>query len=101
MAQEREGPPSGGTFIPARELEPQSQMVPGSHGTHVASIAAGNSGACPDAYIAGVLISLPDADQDRRNSFYDSSRIVDAIEYLTSVAKDIGSKLGLGGPLPL
>lgn len=30
--------------VDATDLEPQSQMVPGSHGTHVASIAAGNAG---------------------------------------------------------
>jgi subtilisin family serine protease len=101
LAQEEAGRKAGTAFIPALELEPQSQMVPGSHGTHVASIAAGNSGVCPDAYIAGVLISLPEADQDRRKSFYDSSRIVEAVEYLTSVAKDIGKDLGLGRPLPL
>jgi len=101
LAQEQAGRKTGTTFIPPRELEPQSQMVSGSHGTHVASIAAGNSGVCPDAYIAGVLISLPEADQDRRKSFYDSSRIVDAVEYLTSVAKDLGKDLGLGRPIPL
>ena len=31
-----------------------------SHGTHVASIAAGNRGVCRNAAIAGVLIDLPD-----------------------------------------
>ena len=45
--------------IPAYELEPQSQMAQGSHGTHVASIVAGNRGVCPNALIAGVVISLP------------------------------------------
>ena len=30
-------------------IERQSQLQPGSHGTHVASIAAGNSGVCPKA----------------------------------------------------
>jgi subtilisin family serine protease len=101
LKQEQEGRKTGAEFIPARELEPQSQMVPGSHGTHVASIAAGNSGVCPDAYVAGVLISLPDVDLDRRKSFYDSSRIIDAVEYLTSVAKDLGNELGLKRPIPL
>jgi subtilisin family serine protease len=101
LAQERAGRKAGMSFIPARELEPQSQMVSGSHGTHVASIAAGNSGLCPDACIAGVLISLPESDLDRRKSFYDSSRIVDAVEYLTAVAKELGSQLGLGHPIPL
>ena len=32
--------------LPATMLERQSQMTPGSHGTHVASIAAGASGVC-------------------------------------------------------
>lgn len=83
------------------EFEPQSVMAPGSHGTHVASIAAGASGVCPHALIAGVLISLPQADLDRRKSFYDSSRIVDAVEYLLDVADDLGKELGNGGPLPV
>jgi subtilisin family serine protease len=71
------------------ELEPQSQMAPGSHGTHVASIAAGNHGVCSNAMLAGVLISLPKADQDRRQSFYDSTRIADAVDYLIHVADDL------------
>ena len=45
--------------VPAALLERQSQTSPGSHGTHVASIAAGNSGVCPEAAIAGVLIDVP------------------------------------------
>ena len=45
--------------VSAHDLEPQSEMVPGSHGTHVASIAAGNSGLCSKADIAAVLISVP------------------------------------------
>lgn len=101
IVQERQGQKSGQPYIPARELEPQSQMVPGSHGTHVASIAAGNSGVCPDAWIAGVLVSLPESDLDRQKSFYDSSRIVDAVEYLTAVARELGDELGLGHPIPL
>jgi hypothetical protein len=32
--------------VPAQEIEAQSQMAPSSHGTHVASIAAGNHGVC-------------------------------------------------------
>ena len=77
--------------IPATDIEPQSQRVEGSHGTHVASIAAGNRGVCRRAKIAGVLISLPDADQDRRLSFYDSSRVADAVDYLLR----LGQKLQL------
>ena len=75
--------------IPAYELEPQSQMEVGSHGTHVASIAAGNRGVCPNAMLAGVLISLPKADQDRRQSFYDSTRVADAVDYLIRLADDL------------
>ena len=77
--------------IPATDIEPQSQRVEGSHGTHVASIAAGNRGICRRAKIAGVLISLPQADQDRRLSFYDSSRVADAVDYLLR----LGQKLKL------
>lgn len=77
---------------PATSLEPQSQMVPGSHGTHVASIAAGNTGLCRDATIAGVLISLGKEDDDRRQSFYDSSRLAHAVDYLVELAAKIGAK---------
>jgi subtilisin family serine protease len=83
---------------PATDLEPQSQMVPGSHGTHVASIAAGNLGVCPGAKLAGVLISLTKDDSDRRKSFYDSTRLVDAVEYLIALSKEMGGK---DKPLPL
>jgi subtilisin family serine protease len=72
---------------PATELEPQTTMVPGSHGTHVASIAAGNGGVCSRAEIAAVLISVPPEDLDRRKSFYDSTRIAHAVTYLTEYAK--------------
>ena len=77
---------------PATLLEAQSQMVPGSHGTHVASIAAGRSGVCPKARLAGVLIdvALPeDPMQRRRMTFSDTSRIVHAVEYLLRVAADM------------
>lgn len=74
---------------PATLLEPQSQAAPGSHGTHVASIAAGRSGVCPDALIAGVLIDIPQPEDPiarRRLTFSDTSRIVHAVEYLLNVA---------------
>lgn len=77
--------------LPAHLLEPQSQMAVSSHGTHVASIAAGNHGLCPEARIAAVLIDLPKEDLDRRKSFYDSVRIAHAVEYLF----DLGDELGL------
>jgi subtilisin family serine protease len=76
--------------LPATLLERQSQQGDGSHGTHVASIAAGNSGVCPKARIAAVLIDVPrQGDQllERRATFSDSSRIVHAVEYLLSMAE--------------
>lgn len=86
--------------LPATLLEPQSQMVPGSHGTHVTSIAAGNRGVCPQAQIATVLVALPEEDTDRRVSFYDSSRITHAVEYLLNLArgakKPISINISLG-----
>jgi subtilisin family serine protease len=84
--------------IPAALLEPQSQMVSGSHGTHVASIAAGNKGVARQAQIAGVLLELADDSRDPLTSFYDSTRIADAVEYLL----DLAAKLGTDGiPMPL
>lgn len=78
--------------IPAYELEAQSQMEAGSHGTHVASIAAGNRGVCSESMIAGVLVSLPKEDQDPRKSFYDSTRIADAVDYLTNLADELSAE---------
>lgn len=70
-------------------LEPQSQTSVSSHGTHVASIAGGNRGLCPKATLAGVLISLPAGDLDRRKSFYDSTRIAHAVEYLFALGDEL------------
>lgn len=81
----------------ATSLEPQSQMVVGSHGTHVASIAAGNKGVARKASIAGVLVALRPEDLEAASSFYDSTRIADAVEYLL----DLAARLGDGTPLPL
>ena len=78
---------AGGLGVPAHEIERQSQLSPASHGTHVASIAASNLGVCPQAKIAGVLIALTAEDEDRSRSFYDSVRLVHAVEYLLEVAK--------------
>ncbi len=82
---------SGQAGLPPQELEPQSQMAEGSHGTHVASIAAGNRGICRNARIAGVLISLPAEDEERRRSFYDSSRVAHAVDYLLALARELGN----------
>lgn len=80
---------SHGGFDPV-ELMPQSQMKRGSHATHVASIAAGNNSFAPDAAIAGVLISLPDEDWDSSKSFYDTTRITDAVDYLVNLSEKEG-----------
>ncbi len=86
--------------LPATELERQSQMVIGSHATHVASIAAGNAGVCRKADIAAVLLSLPSTDYERRRSFYDSTRIADAVSHLLAIAetqkKPISINISLG-----
>lgn len=83
---------------PAQWIERQSQVQPGSHGTHVASIAAGRNGLCPDAVIAGVIIDVPDAKDSlerRRSTFSDTSRITDAVEYLTALAKKRGLPIAI------
>lgn len=76
--------------LPAVAIEPQSQQVEGSHGTHVASIAAGRTGVCPKAMIAAVLIDIPkqkDPVKERRSAFSDSNVIIEAVEYLLDLAK--------------
>ena len=78
--------------LSATEIERQSQRVLSSHGTHVASIAAGNRGVCRKAMIAGVLIALAGDDLDRRRSFCDSTRIAHAIDYLLHVADDLSRR---------
>ncbi|MDP8975472.1 MAG: S8 family serine peptidase [Actinomycetota bacterium] len=82
----------------ATRLEPQSAMSPGSHGTHVASIAAGRRGVARRAHLAGVLIALRPEDTAASQSFYDSTRIADAVDYLLALAAELG---GNNGPLPL
>lgn len=84
-----------GLNVSPLDLEPQSQMSPGSHGTHVASIAAGNFGVCPKATLAGVLISLSEEDTDRRRSFYDSSCVANAVAYLVDVAEHLNMPLSI------
>ena len=82
--------------LPAWALEPQSQMTVESHGTHVASIAAGNRGVCRNARIAGVLIDLPEEiSMDRRRSFYDSTRVAEAVTYLCNLAEELGCAVSI------
>lgn len=76
--------------VPPQEIERQSQVAPAAHGTHVASIAAGNRGICRKAHLAGVLVALTEEDMDRRRSFYDSTRVAEAIEYLLAYADELG-----------
>lgn len=83
---------------PAPWIERQSQLKPGSHGTHVASIAAGNSGVCPQALIAAVLLDVPvpkDEVERRRSTFSDTSRITHAVEYLLGIAKELGLPISI------
>lgn len=78
------------TGLPATLIERQSQTNRSSHATHVASIAAGNSGVCPKAQIIGVLIDVPVPEGDyerRRETFAETSRVVHAVEYLLDVAR--------------
>lgn len=74
------------------DLAPQSQQSRSSHATHVASIAAGRSGVCKRAKIAAVMVSLPEADLERTKSFYDTTRIVDALAYLFALAEAEGAE---------
>ncbi len=77
------------TILPATELEPQSLRARTSHATHVASIAAGNHGLCPNAVLAGVSLALPREDTDRRKSFYDSTRLAHAIDFLFELGEEL------------
>jgi len=86
----------------ATALEPQSQMAVASHATHVASIAAGNRGVARRALLAGVLVALRPEDKEAASSFYDSTRIADAVDYLVDLAARLGRERHEdGSPLPL
>ncbi|MGF1507949.1 MAG: S8 family serine peptidase [Myxococcota bacterium] len=82
-------------------IEPQAHQQRSSHATHVASIAAGNRGICRKAELACVMLDLAPQDADRRRSFYDSARIAHAVDYLISVAEELGQERQLDGPMPL
>lgn len=87
--------------LPAYQLEPQSQMEEKSHGTHVASIAAGNHGVCSKAMIAGVVVSLPREDAERRKNFFDSTRLAHAVDYLINLAKELSKESGRQVPIAI
>ncbi len=70
---------------------PQWNEQTASHGTHVASIAAGNRGVCPQALLAGVSIALAAPDLERRTTFYDSARLAHAVDFLL----DLGQARGI------
>ncbi|NND03978.1 MAG: S8 family serine peptidase, partial [Acidimicrobiia bacterium] len=72
------------------DFMPQSSTRPGSHGTHVASIAAGNSGVCPEAHIVGVTIALSGDELERRSTFFDSTRLAHAVDFITEYAANVG-----------
>jgi subtilisin family serine protease len=81
--------------LPAYELEPQSQMTPRAHATHVASIAAGARGVARNATLAGVLVSIPPDEAERRLSFYDSSRLAHAVDYLLALGREQGMPVSI------
>lgn len=86
---------SGRLGLAPHELEPQSQRSRSSHATHVASIAAGNHGVCPEAGIIGVSLALADEDMDRRRTFFDATRLVHAIDYILEVADREGRPVAI------
>lgn len=76
--------------IAATDLIKQSVQQPGSHATHVTSIAAGNSGVCPGAGIVAVSIALSPEETNRELSLYDSTRLAHAVDYIFDVSKEMG-----------
>jgi len=76
------------------DILPQSVQKVGAHGTHVASIAGGGSGVCPDAILAGVLIALDEEDQQRHRTFFDSTRLAEAVTYLFGLGDELAAQLG-------
>jgi subtilisin family serine protease len=68
--------------VAASDFVRQSSQRRGSHGTHVASIAAGNRGVCPGALLVGVTIALTDEEVERRTTFFDSTRLAHAVDFL-------------------
>jgi subtilisin family serine protease len=86
---------AGQAGAPAVELVPQSQRVPASHGTHVASVAAGNRGVARNAALAGVLVSPGPEDADPRRSFYDSTLLARAVDHLFALGRKLGMPVSI------
>jgi subtilisin family serine protease len=85
--------------IGATDLLRQTVQAPGAHATHVASIAAGRSGVCPQALLAGVSIALSEQERDRHASLYDSTRLAHAVDYLFALGEELGARMDRG-PIP-
>jgi len=75
--------------VGATDLLKQTIQQPGAHATHVASIAAGNSGVCPEAALIGVSIALAPAETARQRSLYDSTRLAHAVDYIFSLSEEL------------
>ncbi len=80
---------SSNLLLSATTLEPQSQMALSAHATHVASIAAGNNGVASKAHLIGVSLALATEDLDRRRNFFDSTRLIHAIDYILQEAETL------------
>ena len=70
---------------------------PGSHGTHVASIAAGNRGVARRAHLAGVPVALRPEDALARRASTTRLASRDAVDYLLGLRPSSGARR----PLPL
>ena len=84
--------------IGATDLLRQSIQLPGAHATHVASVAAGNHGVCPNALLAGVSIALTEREQERHATLYDSTRLAHAVDYLFALGERL--EKSYGRPVP-
>lgn len=92
---------AGEIGVAPSDILPQSVQTVGSHGTHVASIAGGRRGVCPEAILAGVLIALDEEDQARHRTFYDSTRLAQAVTYLFDLADELSREQGRKVPVVL
>ena len=78
-----------GIGVAPSDLVRQTAQQDGSHGTHVASIAGGNSGVHPQAILAGVLIALSDDDLSRHATLADSTRLAHAVNHLFDLGQSL------------